>query len=116
MTIDERHRQTDHVLIAPIDGRNELRCEALDGVRTGFVAWLPAPSVPLNLFLRHFEEGNPGTGDVNYLSALRDKADSGVDPMAPAGESAEHPGGIFVILRLAQDVAVETDLGIRAQD
>ena len=116
MTVDERDRQTHHVVIAPFNGTNELRSEPLNRVCAGLVSWLPASSVPLNLLFRKLEEGNLGTGKIQDPAGARKNTDTGVDPVIAAGEPPQHSDGIIVARRFSKDLVVQADYSIGTEN
>src|SRR5665213_1778414 len=96
MTIDERDRQTDHIAVTTLNGRDKSGSSPLDGVGSGLISWLPAPSVLLNFVLGKLDEGNFRTGEIDNPPIPRENADSGVDPMIAAGQEPQHVAGVFV--------------------
>src|ERR1700761_2840958 len=116
MAIDERDRQSDYIVITALNGPDELRSTALDCIGPGFVSWLPASSVLLNLVVCQVNKGDTGTGDVVNLAVPGEQADSGMDPMVAAGEEAKHACGVRIRGGFSQRFFVETHQGVGGED
>jgi hypothetical protein len=113
---DEGDGQADYVEVVTLDAGNPAGGAALDGVGAGFVHGLAGGDVGGNLFVRKGEEFDGGDFG-GYFSALRRyEGDAGDDAMGAAGEKTQDTGGVGGVFRLAQDVVVEGDGGIGAED
>src|SRR5216684_347953 len=106
------------VEVTAFDAGNETAGTALDGVGAGFVVWFAGGEVAGDFFgielgkmdMSRFDEGAAlGVGKAN-------EGDTGEDRVRAGGKSFEHVAGVVGGARLAEDVAVESDFGVGAND
>ena len=113
---DEGDGQTDDIEVAAFDAGNPTGGAALDGVGAGLVHGLAGGDVGVDLFVREGEELDGGDFGGDFGGGCGDQGDAGENAMGASGEQAEHPGGVGGAFWLAEDVVVESDGGVHAQD
>lgn len=113
---DEGYGEADDVEVTALDAGNPAGRAALDGVGAGFVHRLFGGNVSGDAGVREGEEVDGG-GLVGGAGGVRsDESDAGEDFVDAAGEEAQHAGSVIGVYGLAEDVAVEGDGGVGAQD
>jgi len=88
----------------------------LDAVGTGFVEGVAGAEVVVELVGGDCGEEDVGGFDVGEAGGGSDDGDAGVDLMGVAGEGAEHALGVGEVDRLVEDLVVEDDGGVGAED
>ena len=113
---DQGDGEADYVEVVALDAGDPAGGAALDGVGSGFVHGLSGGDVGFNFFIGEGEEADAGDfgGDLSAVGG--DDGDAGDDLVGTAGEKAQHAGGVGWAFGLAEDVVVEGDGGVGAED
>jgi hypothetical protein len=111
-----RERQTHDPGVAAFEPRDEGGGEALDGVGPGLAEGFAYVAVLFAFPLFDHPEGDAVAIYPRVFVRTNDHGDRGVDLMRPSGQHPEHGDGVITIARLAQDAAIDHDLGIRTED
>ena|SRR5579863_722280 len=116
--IKTREWKADNVEVAAFDARNEAAGVALDGIRAGFVVRLARGEIAGDLFGR--ESRKVDESRLHESAALRvrksDQSHSGDNGVGSAGKFFEHAARVIAGTRLAENVAIERDNGVRTDD
>ena len=88
----------------------------MNGVRSRFVPSFPTRDVPRHVILAQRREEHGGGLDTTDFVAVLPQADAGEHFMTPAGQPSQHRRRLFVVARLAKDVAIDDDGRIRGED
>ena len=116
MSIDQGHRESDHVEVSTIDAIDETRRESLDGVSAGFVHGLAALDVDRELLFGELDEVDTGSSAVDYFSRITAQADAGDYLMIAAGEQTEHAQCVGVVARLFEDMLIDHHDGVAREN
>ena len=114
----QAHWHPDDVVIRPADRSNQAPALALYSVGTGFILRFTRSYVGSDFSGRKFTHS-----DMRPANPLRapagspiDHVDRGVDLMGLARQRAQEGSGFRSILRLAEDAAMQHDLGVGGHD
>src|SRR3954462_5951311 len=111
-----RQGQPDDVQIVALDSGDERCAAPLDRVAARAALPLPRPHVPLERSPVEASERHPRALDRGreQLAAF-DEGDPAHHLVGAPGEAREEAPGSLLVPRLAEDVAVERDVGVRAE-
>jgi len=113
---DQGQREADYVEVVADDAGNPAGGTALDGVGAGFVHGLAGGDVGGDFLVGEGEEGDAGDFGGYLGAGGGDDGYAGDDAVGAAGEQTEHAGGVGWVFGFAEDVVVEGDGGVGAQD
>ena len=113
---DEGDGQANDVEVVAFDAGDPAGGEALDGVCAGLVHGLAGGDIGGDVGVGEGEEADGGDFGGDFGAGGGDDGDAGDDVMGAAGEKTEHAGGIGGVFGLGEDVVVEGDGGVGAQD
>jgi len=88
----------------------------LNGVRTRLVVRFSRPHVPLDLFLGEVPEANCGRIQQGVLRGSGHQGKSGVHPVRPPGEPAQHHRGVAGTGGFSEDLPPELYHRIRGEN
>ncbi len=113
--LEAREGQAHDVEVAAFDTRDEAPGAALDGVGTRFVVRFAGRKVLGDLFGGKRGEVHQSGLDKGDAFGVRktDESHTGEDGVRAAGKFFQHAARVVGRARLAEDVAVEGDLGVR---
>src|ERR1700737_894713 len=116
--LETGEREADDVEVAAFDARNEAAGAALNGVGAGFVVGFVGGKVAGDFFVIELGEMDVSGFDESAAFGVgkANESDAREDGVRAAGKFFEHVAGVVGGARLAEDVAVEGDLGIGADD
>lgn len=89
---------------------------ALDAIGSGFVEGVAGGQVVGEVFVGDGGEEDGGGFDVGEAGGGCDDGDAGVDLVSAAGEGAEHVLGVGEVGGFVEDLGVEDDGGVGAED
>lgn len=115
MAVCQSNRQADYIGVGPVDTLDELRREALDSVRAGFVHRFAGSYVAGDLRFTHGTEPDGSYSDVRLHAIAKAHGNAGHDFMALPGEYAKHPSGVGGVLRLTHYSVVKDHCRIGCQ-
>src|SRR6516165_766623 len=114
---NQRHGQSDNVRVVSFDPRDPAGSDALDGVSPGLIHGFSGSDIAANLAFGERIHGDEGSLRTNVGKETRaPETDRRDYPMRTPGEQAQHAAGIGLILGLPQDLPVDDDYRIGAQD
>src|ERR1017187_6298789 len=116
MSIDQGHRQPDHVEVSTVDAIDEARRESLNGISAGFVHRLAALDVGRKFLFGELDEMNAGGSAVDYFSRIAAEADAGDYLMIAAREQTEHAQCVGVVTRFFEDMLIDHHYRIASQN
>ena len=110
--------ETDDVEVTAFDSRNETAGAALDSVGAGFVVGFAGGEIAGDFFVIELGEMDVSRFDESAAFGVgkADEGDAREDGVRAAGKFFEHVAGVVRGARLAEDVAIEGDLGVGADD
>ena len=114
--VDHRNRQAHDIEIAALDSRDEFRRATLHRVSASLIHRLTGSHVIGNF--PRAQRREPDGGDFVIANPFRAAAqtNAGHHLVALPGKQREHAAGIGGILRLGQDLAVDHNRSVGAQD
>jgi hypothetical protein len=115
MPIYARHGQPHHVEVTSRDAVDEFRGQALNRVGAGFVHWLTAGDIGIDLAGRQFGEVNARRFVLYDCAARVPQADSRDHGVFAPGKSGEHGAGFVRVGRLFENAVADNDGGIRPE-
>ena len=112
---DFRNRQANHVGIGPVDSIDEPASQTLNGVASCLSAWLPRHDIGGNLGVGKRAERDRGRNDLRQLPPGTDEGKPGEHLVYPVRECSQHPRGVCIVHRLAENDIAHHDLGVRSE-
>lgn len=115
---DAGQGQADNVEVVAFDAGDVAASAALDGVGAGFVAGLTGREVTRDFVggeLREMDEGGFDEGAALGVGEA-DESDAGKDGVGATGKIFKHVAGVLGVAGLAEDAALQSDLGIGTDD
>ena len=114
-TIGVQQRQPHHAGVAAGKMFDPALGPTLDGVGAGLVQWLAAGDIGGNAGGVDRGEGHLGNDQLTVQAARADHHHRGHHLVGAPGQSRQHRPRVGGIDRLAEDLAVQHDLGIRTE-
>ena len=116
MSIDQGHRESDHVEVSAVDAIDEARRESLDGVGAGLIHGLAALDVGREFLFRELDDVDTGSSAVDYFLRFAAKANAGDYLMIAAREETEHAQCVGVVARLFEDMLIDHHDGVAREN